>query len=101
MSGTIDDPESLTNPVADLTAALADRDAVMAVQSARIAELERRLGLDSSNSSQPPSSDGPVTASQAARWVTQAARCGASFKAQHQSSWFDPGSLCTHGLAGW
>lgn len=30
-----------------------------AVLAARVAELERRLGLDSSNSSQPPSSDGP------------------------------------------
>ncbi|MCY4005513.1 MAG: DUF6444 domain-containing protein [Rhodobacteraceae bacterium] len=30
----------------------------IAVQAARIAELERRLGLDSSNSSKPPSSDG-------------------------------------------
>lgn len=30
-----------------------------AVLAARVSELERRLGLDSSNSSQPPSSDGP------------------------------------------
>ena len=30
-----------------------------AVLTARIADLERRLGLDSSNSSKPPSSDGP------------------------------------------
>ncbi|MGO4128358.1 DUF6444 domain-containing protein, partial [Inquilinus sp. YAF38] len=30
-----------------------------AVLTARVAELERRLGLDSSNSSKPPSSDGP------------------------------------------
>ncbi len=65
MSGTIDDLESLANRVSDLTAALAERDAVIAglratvaAQSGRIAELERRLGLDSSNSGKPPSSDG-------------------------------------------
>ena len=58
MSGTIDDPEELANRVSDLTAALAERDAVIAglrdlvaglrgtvaAQSGRIAELERRLG---------------------------------------------------------
>jgi transposase len=35
-----------------------------AVLTARIADLERRLGLDSSNSSKPPSSDGPGKAKQ-------------------------------------
>ncbi|MCY4006271.1 MAG: DUF6444 domain-containing protein [Rhodobacteraceae bacterium] len=47
------------------TAELAWRDsliaefrATVAAQAARIAELERRLGLDSSNSGRPPSSDG-------------------------------------------
>ncbi len=58
VSGMIDDLESLAHRVSDLTAALADRDAVIAVQAARIAELERRLGLDSSNSGKPPSRDG-------------------------------------------
>ncbi len=58
VSGMIDDLESWAHRVSALTAALADRDAVIAVQAARIAELERRLGLDSSNSSKPPSRDG-------------------------------------------
>ena len=65
VSGMIDDLESLAHRVSALTAALADRDAVVselrttvAVQAVRIAELERRLGLDSSNSGKPPSRDG-------------------------------------------
>ncbi len=58
VSGMIDDLESWAHRVSALTAALADRDAVIAVQAARIAELERRLGLDSSNRSKPPSCDG-------------------------------------------
>jgi transposase len=45
--------------VAELEAALVERDRVIAEQGERIAELERRLGKDSSNSSRPPSSDAP------------------------------------------
>jgi transposase len=45
--------------VAELEAALVERDRVIAEQGERIAELERRLGQDSSNSSRPPSSDTP------------------------------------------
>lgn len=52
--------------VAELEAALVERDRVIAEQGARIAELERRLGQDSSNSSRPPSSDAP--------WVKQPAK---------------------------
>ncbi|MBY6243014.1 IS66 family transposase [Methylosinus sp. Sm6] len=47
---------------AALAAALASNAALLqaiAKLEARVAELERRLGLDSSNSSKPPSSDGP------------------------------------------
>jgi hypothetical protein len=36
----------------------ADLIALLLAQEARIAELERRLGLNSSNSGKPPSSDG-------------------------------------------
>jgi transposase len=42
----------------DLLALIAAQAAQIAALTARIAELERRLGLDSSNSSKPPSSDG-------------------------------------------
>ncbi len=65
MSGAIDDPGSLASRVSGLTAALAERDAMIAgfratvaARSVRIAELERRLGLDSSSSGKPPPGDG-------------------------------------------
>lgn len=44
--------------LAELDAALEARDALIAKLLARIEELERRLGLNSKNSSKPPSSDG-------------------------------------------
>jgi transposase len=44
--------------IADLEAALAARDALIAKLLTRIEELERRRGLNSKNSSKPPSSDG-------------------------------------------
>lgn len=44
--------------VAGLEAIIAELRAQNAVLMARVAELERRLGLDSSNSGKPPSSDG-------------------------------------------
>lgn len=43
----------------ELIALIAAQAAEIVILQARIAELERRLGLDSSNSSKPPSSDGP------------------------------------------
>ena len=51
--------EALLARVVELEAALVERDRVIAEQGERIAELERRLGQDSSNSSRPPSLDGP------------------------------------------
>jgi transposase/uncharacterized coiled-coil protein SlyX len=44
--------------IAELRAANAEQAQLIAVLQARVAELERRLGKDSSNSSKPPSSDG-------------------------------------------
>jgi transposase len=44
--------------IAELETALAVRDALIAKLLVRIEELERRLGLNSNNSSKPPSSDG-------------------------------------------
>ena len=38
---------------------LADQNKMIPILEARIAELERRLGMDSTNSSKPPSSDPP------------------------------------------
>jgi transposase len=51
--------ERVLTRVAELEAALVERDRVIAEQGVRIAELERRLEQDSSNSSRPPSSDAP------------------------------------------
>jgi hypothetical protein len=39
---------------------LAERDAVIAVLLVEIEALKRRVGMDSSNSSMPPGSDGPA-----------------------------------------
>src|SRR5437868_5404891 len=52
------DPRSLSRE--ELLAALAERDTVIAALVAEVEQLKRRLGMDSSNSSLPPSSDGPV-----------------------------------------
>ena len=41
-----------------MLALLAQRDALIAVLAARVSELEARLGMNSRNSSRPPSSDG-------------------------------------------
>ena len=51
--------EQLLALVDELSQRNAELERVVAVQADRIAELERRLGLDSSNSSRPPSSDPP------------------------------------------
>jgi transposase len=51
--------EQLLVLVGELSARVAGQDRIIAVQADRIAELERRLGADSSNSSRPPSSDAP------------------------------------------
>jgi transposase len=45
-----------------LRAANAEQAQVIAALQARMVELERRLGKDSSNSSKPPSSEGPAQA---------------------------------------
>ena len=51
--------EQLLALVGELSARVAGQDRIIAVQADRIAELERRLGADSSNSSRLPSSDLP------------------------------------------
>jgi transposase len=50
--------DDLVARLVELDARLVERDAVVAVLLAEVAELRRRLGMDSSNSSKPPSSDG-------------------------------------------
>ena len=53
--------------IAELRAANAEQARLIATLQARVAELERRLGRDSSNSSKPPSSDGLAKATRPAR----------------------------------
>ena len=59
------DPRELSRE--ELLAALAERDAVIAVLLAEIEQLKRRVGLDSPNSSMPPGSDGPAGRARRAR----------------------------------
>ena len=59
--------EQLLTLVGGLSARVAEQDRLIAVQADRIAELERRLGADSSNSSRPPSSDAPWDKTRAKR----------------------------------
>ena len=51
----------------ELLAAVAERDAVIAALLVRIEVLERRVGMDSSNSSMPPGSDGPAARARRAK----------------------------------
>ena len=51
----------------ELLAALAERDAVIDALLVRIEVLERRVGMDSSNSSMPPGSDGPAARARRAK----------------------------------
>ena len=51
----------------ELLAALAERDAVITALLAEIEQLKRRVGMDSSNSSMPPGSDGPAARARRAR----------------------------------
>jgi transposase len=62
--GELSDPAGATEDflvaqIEKLLTEVAAQKALIDAQQARIAELERRLGLNSSNSSKPPSSDGP------------------------------------------
>ena len=59
--------EQLLALVGGLSARVVEQDRVIGEQADRIAELERRLGADSSNSSRPPSSDAPWEKSRAKR----------------------------------
>jgi transposase len=51
----------------ELLAAVAERDAVIDALLVRIEVLERRVGMDSSNSSMPPGSDGPAARARRAK----------------------------------
>jgi transposase len=51
--------DELRERLAVLESGIAERDALIETLRAEIAELRRKLGMDSSNSSKPPSTDSP------------------------------------------
>ena len=93
-------------PLQSVMYALAQRDADLAKRDERIADLERRLGLDSSNSGKPPSSDGLKKASrvQSLREKSgkksggQPGHKGATLKRVENPDWieFNKVSCCPH-----
>jgi len=66
--------EELAAQNAKLTAALAEQAALIETLRAEVAALRRQAGRDSSNSSQPPSQDGPVARVKGARRAARRAR---------------------------
>jgi transposase len=74
--------------IAGLRAANAEQARLIDTLKARVVELERRLGKDSSNSSKPPSSDGLGKPSRAAR------RAGG--RAEDRRPGKQPGALGAH-----
>ncbi|MEQ4725215.1 DUF6444 domain-containing protein [Nonomuraea sp. B19D2] len=59
--------EELLAALDELRAAVAERDAVIRVLLAEVEQLKRRAGMDSSNSSMPPGSDGPASRAKRAK----------------------------------
>lgn len=67
-----------------------------AALTARVAELERRLGLDSSNSSKPPSSDGPGTPPRRTQSLRQAGRNKPGGQPGHPGKHLKPSERVDH-----
>lgn len=86
-------PASLEEENATLRAGIAARDEIIGKLLERVAELERRLGLNSSNSGKPPSSDGlkkPPTSLRDPAWRSEGAP--RQHAAQHPDAIVLPGS---------
>ena len=66
----------LTGRVSELLAVVAEQAALIGALRAEVAALRRQVGRDSSNSSQPPSQDGPAAEAKASRRETRRARAG-------------------------
>ena len=106
------DPRELSRE--ELLAALAERDAVIAALLAEIEQLKRRVGMDSSNSSMPPGSDGPAARARRAKKARKRSprpRGGQPGHEGHSLAWrSDPDQVtvvtpgqcagCGHDLAG-
>jgi transposase len=59
--------EELLAALDEMRAAIAERDAVITALLAEVEQLKRRAGMDSSNSSMPPGSDGPAARAKRAK----------------------------------
>ena len=68
--------EDLAARNAELLAVVAEQAALIGALRAEVAALRRQVGRDSSNSSQPPSQDGPAAEAKASRRETRRARAG-------------------------
>ncbi len=68
--------EDLAARNAELLAVVAEQAALIAALRAEVAALRRQVGRDSSNSSQPPSQDGPAAEAKVSRRETRRARAG-------------------------
>jgi transposase len=84
----------LTGRVSDLLAVLAEQAALVETLRAEVAALRRQAGRDSSNSSQPPSQDGPAAGAKKKVGQREARRArpgrpqgGRSFSASSQGCW--------------
>jgi transposase len=84
--------------IAELRASDTEQARLIATLQARVAELERRLGKDSSNSSKPPSSDGLRKPAQAERRAGRAApaRQAAGSPGVHLAQVAQPDELALH-----
>src|ERR1019366_7258666 len=70
--------EQLSARVGELLALVAQQGALIESLQAEVAALRRQAGRDSSNSSQPPSQDGPASEAKAGKQRTRRARPGRS-----------------------
>ncbi|GAA0969565.1 hypothetical protein GCM10009555_016920 [Acrocarpospora macrocephala] len=81
----------------ELLAALVERDRVIAALLAEVEQLKRRVGMDSSNSSMPPSSDGPAARAKRGRKPKKRSprpRGGQAGHEGHALAWrSDPGQI--------
>jgi transposase len=105
--------EELLAALEELRAVVAERDAVIAALLAEVEQLKRRVGMDSANSSMPPSSDGPAARAKRAKKPKKRSprlRGGQSGHEGHALAWrAEPDHItviapeacagCGHGLA--
>ena len=83
--------EELAARNAELLAVVAEQAALIETLRAEVAALRRQAGRDSSNSSQPPSQDGPAAKAKAARRAGAAGAAGPAAGRAERPSGCEPG----------